>query len=600
MLRSHSSSDLTTDSIGQAVTLAGWVHRRRNHGGLIFIDLRDREGLVQVVFDPQASGAGHRVAESLRNEFVIQVSGKVSQRPKGTENPNMPTGQIELIAESCRILNAAKTPPFYINEETDVDENLRLKYRYLDLRRQRMKENIILRHKVVKCLRDFLDARGFIEIETPILIKSTPEGARDFLVPSRLQAGKFYALPQSPQQLKQLLMVAGFEKYYQVARCFRDEDLRADRQLEFTQLDIEMSFVEESDVLNLMEELFVSLVETVKPSLKLLKPFPRLSYDDVMERYGTDKPDIRFGLELRDLTDIVAGSEFGVFKNAIKGGGKVKGFSASGCGTYARKQLDELIDLSKSFGAKGLVALALVDEPGGLAVDKASSAAAKFVTPEEIRKMAARLGAKSGDLLLIVADKTSMVNKVLDQLRREMGRRLGLIDRNVLAVAFVVDFPLFEWNEEEERWQASHHPFTAPRDEDLSILETDPAKVRAKCYDIVCNGYELSSGSIRIHNRDMQEKVFALLGYDRERVQRLFGHMLEAFDYGAPPHGGIAPGIDRVVMLLAGEESIREVIPFPKNQAGCDLTFDAPSEVSDEQLEELHLARRHRPFDVGK
>ncbi len=595
MLRSHSSSELTTDCIGQVVTLAGWVHRRRDHGGLIFIDLRDREGLVQVVFDPRASQAGHRVAEGLRNEFVLQVTGAVNRRPKGSENPDIRTGQIEVLARDCRVLNTSRIPPFYINEESDVDESLRLKYRYLDLRRQRMKENIILRHRVVKCMRDFLDARGFLEIETPILIKSTPEGARDFLVPSRLQAGKFYALPQSPQQMKQLLMVAGFEKYYQVARCFRDEDLRADRQLEFTQLDIEMSFVEEADVLQLMEDMFVEVVDKVKPSFNLPRPFPRLSYEEVMDRYGTDKPDTRFGLELTDLTDIVAGSEFGVFKSAIRSGGKVRGFCAPGCGGYGRRQLDELIELSKSAGARGLVALALVEGPAGLALDRASSAAAKFISAAETDGMAARLGAKAGDLLLIVADRAAVANKVLDQLRREMGRRLGLIDRNTLAVVFVVNFPLFEWSEEEKRWQASHHPFTAPRDEDLALLETDPGRVRAKCYDIVCNGYELSSGSIRIHNRDMQEKVFALLGYDKERVQRLFGHMLEAFEYGAPPHGGIAPGIDRVAMLLAGEESIREVIPFPKNQGGCDLTFDAPSEVSDGQLLELHLARRDNP-----
>ncbi len=595
MLRSHSSGDLTTDRIGQTVTLAGWVHRRRDHGGLIFIDLRDRDGLVQVVFDPKVSQGGHRVAEGLRNEFVFQVTGVVRPRPEGSRNPEMPTGLIEVAASECRVLNASRTPPFYINEEQEVDEGLRLRYRYLDLRRRRMKENIILRHRVIKCMRDFLDERGFVEIETPILIKSTPEGARDFLVPSRLQPGKFYALPQSPQQMKQLLMVAGFEKYYQVARCFRDEDLRADRQLEFTQLDIEMSFVDENDILQLMEEMLVELVGRVRPGLKLARPFPRLSYDEVMERYGTDKPDTRFGLELADLTDIVAGSEFGVFQGAIKGGGRVRGFCAPGCGGYTRKQMDGLTELARSAGARGLVCLALVEGPGGPSPDRASSAAAKFISAEETGEMARRLGAGAGDLLLLVADLPEVANKVLDLLRREMARRLGLMDRGTLAVVFVVDFPLFEWDPAEGRWQSSHHPFTAPREEDLPLLETDPGRVRARCYDIVCNGYELSSGSIRIHNRDVQEKVFALLGYDRERVQSLFGHMLEAFEYGAPPHGGIAPGIDRVAMLLAGEESIREVIPFPKNQAGCDLTFDAPSEVSDEQLRELHLARRDGP-----
>jgi aspartyl-tRNA synthetase len=590
LIRTHSCGELTAKDIGRTVTLAGWVHRRRDHGGLIFVDLRDREGLVQVVFSPEVSAGGHQLADSLRNEHVIKVSGTIARRPPGTENPRLPSGEIELTATDCTILNSSKNPPFYINEETEVEENLRLKYRYLDLRRQRMKENVILRHRVMKFLREFLDSRGFIEIETPILIKSTPEGARDFLVPSRIHAGKFYALPQSPQQLKQLLMVAGFEKYYQVARCFRDEDLRADRQPEFTQLDLEMSFIDEEDILSLLEEMFTSLVETVKPSMDLIKPFPRLSYQEVMDRYGTDKPDVRFGLEFHDLTDIAAGSGFAVFRDAVQQGGKVKGICATGCASYSRRQLDELTELSKEHGAKGLATLALKEESGDLCVEAATSFVAKFLSQEQIAEMAGRFGAKGGDLLLIVAGSSEIVDRALGQMRLEMGQRLGLIDPNLLAFAFVLDYPLLEWSEQGKRWEPMHHPFTAPREEDTPMLETAPDKVKARHYDIICNGCELSSGSIRIHDRALQERIFRLLGYSREETERRFGQLLEALEYGAPPHGGIAPGIDRLVMLLAGEENIREVIPFPKTQSAYDPLFDAPSEVSEEQLSDLHLS----------
>jgi len=595
LLKSHNCNELNRKYVGTAVTLAGWVDRRRDHGGLIFIDLRDREGIVQVVFNPEVSLSCHEIASGMRNEYVIQVSGEVAPRPPGTENHKLATGEIEVIAHRTAILNPSKTPPFYVNEDVEVDENVRLKYRYIDLRRERMKENLLLRHKVVKFIRDFLDARGFIEVETPILIKSTPEGARDYLVPSRIHPGKFYALPQSPQQLKQILMAAGMEKYFQIARCFRDEDTRADRQPEFTQLDLEMSFVEEEDILNLFEELFTSMVQMVKPEMQLIKPFPRLSYTEAMERYGTDKPDLRFEMEIKDLTDVAAQSEFAIFRSAIADGGKVKGICMPGCAAYSRHQLDELIKSAQGLGAKGLVTISLgtaADNLDNLTMEMVRSVAAKFLTLDQIKEMADRLGAKLGDLLLIVADKAERVDAVLGGLREEMGHRLKLADPNMLAFAFVSNFPLFWWNEEAGHWESMHHPFTAPRDEDVPLLDTAPEKVHGKHYDIVCNGYEIAGGSLRIYTSELQRKAFNMLGYSDEEIEERFGHLLEAFDYGTPPHGGIAVGIDRLVMILAGEETIRDVIAFPKNQSAVDLALNAPSPVTEEQLAELHLSIR--------
>ena len=591
MLKSHNCGELRKEHAGQQVTLAGWVHRRRDHGGMVFIDLRDREGIVQVVFNPQILGEVYGIINSLRNEYVVQIVGKTVSRPKGTENPKLTTGEIEVVAEKAVILNPSETPPFYINEDVEVEESLSLKNRYLYLRRPRMQDNLILRHKVIKFIRDFLDAQGFIEIETPILIKSTPEGARDYLVPSRINPGKFYALPQSPQQLKQLLMVAGFEKYFQIARCFRDEDLRADRQPEFTQLDLEMSFVEEEDILQLMEELHTSLVENVMPEMRVLKPFPRLSYKETMECYGTDKPDLRFGLELKDISDIAAQTNFDVFRSAIRKGGKVKGISVPNCAHYSHHQLEELISLAQASGAKGLTTLALTGETQAL--DKAKSAAAKYLTQAQLENIANRLEAKPGDLLLIVADKLEVANRALDELRREMARRLNLADANLLAFTFIVDFPLLERSETTNRWETMHHPFTAPQEKDILLLDTEPARVHGRHYDIVCNGCELGSGSIRIHKRPLQEKLFKLLGYSQEEMESRFESLLKALEYGAPPHGGIAIGLDRLVMLLAGEQTIREIIAFPKNQNAVDLMLDSPSYVDKNQLDELNLKLKH-------
>ena len=594
MLKTISCGKVRRDDVGKRVTLAGWVHRRRDHGNLVFIDLRDREGLVQVVFNPEMAPEAHGVAEQVRNEWVLQVGGEVATRPEGTENPNLPTGEVEVVADSAVVLNESETPPFYVNEEEAVDDLLRLKYRYLDLRRPRMRDMLVLRHRVVKFIRDFLDERGFLEVETPILIKSTPEGARDYLVPSRLYPGKFYALPQSPQQLKQLLMSAGVERYFQIARCFRDEDPRADRQPEFTQLDLEISFVEQDDVLDLTQELYTSLVETLLPGKRLVKPFPRLTHAEAIDAYGTDKPDLRFELKLADVSDVAGRTEFQVFRSVVDAGNIVKGFAAPGCAAYTRRQLDELVEFVKTRGAQGLVWIALGGngtESGleGLTQEQVRSPMARYASLEEVKAIAERTGAGIGDLVLMVAGPPKPTNLALAALRAEMGHRLDLADADAFAFAFVVDFPLYEWDEREQRWDPSHHPFTMPKPGHEDLLESDPGQVVAHCYDLVCNGLECASGSIRVHRRDLQERILRVLGYTDQQIEERFGQLLGSFEYGAPPHGGIAAGIERLMMLLTDTDNIRDVVAFPKTQSFIDPLFEAPGAVESEQLKELHI-----------
>ncbi|HIU64743.1 MAG TPA: aspartate--tRNA ligase [Candidatus Avacidaminococcus intestinavium] len=580
--RTHCCGELTAADEGIRVNLCGWVAKRRDHGGLIFIDLRDRTGIVQITVDVEVAGECFKVAEDVRNEYVLAITGIVALRTPETINKNIATGAIEIMAETLEVLNASKTPPFYIQDGIDVDENVRLRYRYLDLRRPEMQKNLMLRHKVTKLMRDYFDNRGFIEVETPMLTKSTPEGARDYLVPSRVNPGKFYALPQSPQIFKQLLMVSGLERYFQIVRCFRDEDLRADRQPEFTQLDIEMSFVDAEDVMQMMEGM-IGFIFKGALEREVTVPFKRLTWDEAMDRYGSDKPDLRFDMELVDMSEAVQNSDFKVFNSVLEAGGQVKAINVKGYGSIARRELDSLVEFVGIYGAKGL-AWIIINEDGTY-----KSPIAKFFSEEQLQKIAKDASAEPNDLLLFVADKKAVVAQALGALRLEMAKRLELVDENKLSFAWVVDFPMFEYDEEEKRYVAMHHPFTSPREEDLQYLVSEPGKVYAKAYDMVLNGTEIGGGSIRIHRKEVQKEVFSAIGLTDEQAREKFGFLMEAFEFGAPPHGGIAFGLDRLIMIMANRPSIRDVIAFPKTQSASCLMTQAPNEVDDKQLRELHI-----------
>jgi aspartyl-tRNA synthetase len=583
MFRTHTCDELRESDAGSSIVLSGWVHRRRDHGDLIFIDLRDRYGLTQVVFDPSVNAEAHRMAEELRSEFVITIEGEVRTRPGSQGNKKLNTGGIEVLVSSVKLLNRSQTPPFEIDSPQEPNEEIRLKYRYLDLRRDRMRDNILFRHKFIKRVRDLFDAEDFVEVETPMLMKGTPEGSREFIVPARLYPGEFYVLPQSPQQLKQLLMVAGMDKYFQIARCFRDEDSRGDRQPEFTQLDMEMSFVTEEDVMGVNERVLKTLFKEMVPNKTLkFETFPRLTWHDAMARFGSDKPDMRFDMEICDVSDLVTQSEFQVFKKTVEGGGVVKALCVTGGAVFSRKDIDGFTEIAKIYGAKGLAYIKVTEEGPAAPI-------LKFFTDEQVKAILKKAGAKVGDIVFFGADTFEVACNALGNVRLACGDRFELRDPNVLACCWVVDFPLFEYSEEEGRLVSSHHPFTAPKDEHIDLLETAPEKVLAKAYDVAMNGSEIGGGSIRIHSPIVQNKIFKALGISDENIQRRFGHILDAFSYGAPPHGGIAWGLDRILMLLRDEPNIREVIAFPKDSKAKDLLTGAPSPLPEKSITEMHI-----------